>query len=328
MKKLRVGIAGLGGFGELYVTILSQIPYVQITRVCSRTEERAREIAIKYSIPIISTSYENFAFADDIDIACVVTLGKDHAAVVVPALKSGKHVLVEKPFADNLEDAEAMVAAAKGAPGKFMVAHICRFQPPYLHAKEMIDAGKLGRISLIQSYRNNHYTTLTPGRKLNPMRETGIHDIDLALWLTGSSIAECYGYKSFNQSDKEADCCLAIAKLENGTICSFSSSWLGRNAQPTGLDAFMKIIGTEGEIEVRQPADNFRFIDDSEHSHFNLETSLNPVILKQSALSNEIEYFLNCVLENRKPEIITPDEALNTLKAAIQIDNNCKSVSP
>ena len=253
-------------------------------------------------------------------------MGKDHKAVVIPALENGKHVFVEKPIADTLEDAEAMVETAKRVPGKFMVGHICRFQPQYLQAKEMINTGKLGNISMIQTHRNNHYTTLVPGRKLGPLRETAIHDIDLALWLTESNIESSYGYKRYNQSDKEADSCLTIAKLSNGTICSFASSWLSRDAMPAGVDAMMKIIGTKGEIEIHHPPQNFKFVDDKENSCFNPETSLNPLILKQTALTAEIEYFLKCILEDKTPKIITPKEALCSLKAAIRIDESCEVI--
>ncbi|MEN6357566.1 MAG: Gfo/Idh/MocA family oxidoreductase [Armatimonadota bacterium] len=323
MKKLRVGIVGLGEFGELHVTAFSQIPYVEITRVCSRTASRAKEIADKYHVPAISTDYEEFACSDDVDVVSVATLSRDHRVVSVAALESGKHVLLEKPIADSLDDAEAIAAAAKRSAGKFMTAHICRFMPPYAHAKSMIDLGKLGEISMIQAYRNNHYTTLSPGRKLNPMRETAIHDIDLALWFTGSDVEECSGYKRYNQSDKEADSTLAVVKLTNGTLCSFASSWMGRDAMPAGLDAMMKIIGTKGEIEIKMPPDNFRFIDDAKHYNFNPETSLDPIILRQSALATEIEYFLRCVLEDKEPEVVTPEDALKTLRASIEIDKNC-----
>ena len=326
MKELRVGIAGLGEFGELYCTILSQIPYVRVTRVCSRTPSRAEEIAAKYRVPEISTDYTEFARSEDIDIACVVTLGRDHRAVVIPALETGKHVLVEKPIADTAEDAQAMAEAAAKSTGKFMVAHICRFMPPYLQAKEQIETGRIGRISTIQAYRNNHYGTLAPGRKKSPMRETAIHDIDLALWYTGSDIAEAHGYKRYNQSQAEADSCTAIVRLVDGTVCTFSSSWLMRDAAPAGLDAAIKIIGTAGEIEIKMPPANYRFIDDQHQDAFNPETSLTPVILKQSALANEIEYFLGCVIQDRAPEIITPAAAVKALQAAILIDESCAEV--
>ena len=326
MKTLRVGVAGLGEFGELYCTILSQIPYVKIERVCSKTESRAREIAGKYNVPSVSTDYGEFARAEDIDIACVVTLGRDHRAVVIPALESGKHVLVEKPIADTPEDARAMAEAAVEAAGRFMVAHICRFMPLYLHAKEQIKLGEIGRITSIQAHRNNHYSTLAPGRKKNPMRETAIHDIDIALWYTGSSVEEAHGYKKFNQSQEEADNCTATVRLKDGTICTFSSSWLMRDASPAGLDARMKITGTKGEIEITMPPTNYRFINDNVHACFNPETSLSPVILGQSALSAEIEYFLHCTLTGSEPEIITPNDAVNALEAAILIDASCAEV--
>jgi len=326
MKKLRVGIAGLGEFGELHTMVFSQLPYVEVARVCSRTASRAREIADKYNIPSYCADYNELATADDLDVISVVNFGKEHKDVVVPALASGKHVLVEKPIADSVEDAELMIEAARRSKGRFMVAHICRFMPQYRRAKELISSGRLGGISLIQTQRNNHYSTLAPGKKKNPMRETAIHDIDLALWFAGGKLASSHGHKKFNNSDQEADSCMALAKLDNGVMCSFSASWLRRDAQPAGVDARMDIIGTKGELHIRMPPDNLVLIDDNEHSHFNPETSLSPAAIRQTALAGEIEYFLKCVMLDEAPSVITPSEALQSLKTTISIDESCLEI--
>lgn len=325
MKRLKVGIAGLGEFGELHAMVFSQLPYVELSMVCSRTEGRAAEIAKKYNVKAFCTDYEELANSD-LDVISVVNFGKDHKSAVIPALRSGKHVLVEKPIADNLDDAESMVAEARKARGKFMVAHICRFMAPYQRAKELISSGKLGKISMIQTIRNNHCSTLAPGRKKNPMRETAIHDIDLALWLSGSRLESSSGFKKYNNSDKEADSCLAMVKLQNGVMCSFASSWLRRDAQPAGVDARLDIIGTKGELHISMPPSNLVFIDDNEHSFFNPETTLNPVTIRQTALSCEIEYFLKCVMLDETPSVISPEEALESLKAAIRIDESCSEI--
>ena len=326
MKKLKVGIAGLGEFGELHAMVFSQLPYVELSMVCSRTESRASEIAMKYKVKSFCTDYEELANSD-LDVISVVNFGKDHKSAAIPALRSGKHVLVEKPIADSLDDAEAMVLEAKRSKGKFMVAHICRFMSQYQRAKELIDSGKLGNISMIQTVRNNHFSTLAPGRKKNPMRETAIHDIDLALWLSGSRFESASGFKKYNNSDKEADSCLALVKLQNGVMCSFASSWLRRDAQPAGVDARMDIVGTKGELHIKMPPDNLVFIDDNEHSFFNPETTLNPVTIRQTALACEIEYFLKCVMLDETPSVITPEEALESLKTTIRIDESCKEIT-
>lgn len=326
MEKLRVGIAGLGNFGELHLLAFAQLPYVRITRLCSRSETRARELAQRFQVPHISTDRQEFAQSDDVDLVSVVTASSDHAAVAIPALEAGKHVLIEKPMAASLEDAEAIVAAAQKAYGKCMVAHICRFQAPFYHAKRLIDAGELGEIALIQSWRNNHYSLVKPGRFQNPLRETAIHDIDLALWYTGSEIAEVSGFKSFHHTRELADTGCALVRLRNGTICTFASSWLRRDAQPSDLDARLKIVGTRGEIEINQPPRNFTQFDDHAFHFVNPEVVRDPVIMQQTGLMAEIAYFCRCVLEDQAPTMVTPEDALRTLRAAAQIDAACRPI--
>ncbi len=325
-NEVRVGIAGLGEFGELHLRVFSQIPSVKVTRICSRSETRARELAARYGVPGISTDYAEFAAAEDVDVVSVTTLGKDHRQVVVPALERGKHVLVEKPIADTTEDAEAMAEAAAGAKGILAVGHICRFMPEYFQAWRAIASGRLGDIAMIQAWRNNHHSTLAPGRKLNPMRETAIHDIDLALWFTGSPVVSAHGYKRRAQQLAEADSCLAVARLACGTICSFASSWLGRDAAPAGLDARMKIIGTRGEIEIALPSRSYTAIDDSTHRFTELAGAADPLLLIQSPLRAEIECFLQRVMGNSEAPIVTAQEALAALRTAILLDESCEAV--
>jgi len=84
----------------------------------------------------------------------VVTHVKDHYQITIDALKSGKHVFLEKPMADTVEECNAIVEQAKKTTKYFMVGHICRFDTVYALAKEEIEAGNLGEILTIHARRN------------------------------------------------------------------------------------------------------------------------------------------------------------------------------
>jgi predicted dehydrogenase len=158
------------------------------------------------------------------------------------------------------------------------------------------------------------------------MRETAIHDIDLALWFTGSHVLSAHGYKRHAQGQAEADSCLAVARLECGTICSFASSWLGRDASPAGVDARMKIIGTKGEIEIALPSRSYTAIDDSAHRFTEPAIGADPLVLMQSPLRAEIECFLQRVRGNAQAPIVTAQEALQALRTAVLLDESCETI--
>ena len=88
----------------------------------------------------------------------------------------------------------------------------------------------------------------------------------------------------------------------------------------------MKVIGDRGEIEIHMPPANIRLIDDTRHAHSNPETSHSPVILKQSALAAEIEYFLGCIMRDEIPSIVTPAEAFRALSSAVRIDESSEEI--
>ena len=326
MNEVRVGIAGLGSFGELHAAALSSLPYVTLAKVCSRTAARAKEIFERYGAETFCTDYEELACSHDVDAVIVANRGGDHLKVVLPALEAGKHVLVEKPMADTLEDAQAMVSAAESASGAFMVGHICRFQACYLEAKRQVDAGAIGRVVSISARRNVLAAILSPGNLGNPVMEAAIHDIDLAMWIAGADVVESQGYCQHNLSDEVADSYFAQARLANGVICVFESVWLGREGQPADLDAQMKIIGTGGEIEIHQPPRNFILRDGRKSRFLNPEISHDPMLLGQTGLMAEIVYFLKCVMTGTAPKHVTAQDGLRALRAALKISSACRAV--
>ena len=140
MDRIRVGVIGLGWFGEHHVDALQQVALVEVAAVCTRTESRLQEIAKKYKVPKTYTNYNDLLADKDIDMVTVVTHVKDHLAPTEAALKAGKHVFLEKPMADSAEECDQIIAEAEKTDKCFMVGHICRFDTKYALAKEEIES--------------------------------------------------------------------------------------------------------------------------------------------------------------------------------------------
>ncbi len=182
MEAVKIGIVGVGAFGESHLIAYRSLPYVQVTAICDTNAERARDIAIRYNIPRWYADYAEMLRRSEMDAVSVTTPEDAHLAPTVAALQAGKHVLVEKPIATRVSDAEQMLAAARSA-GRFLVpGHILRFETRYALVKEQLAAGELGQLVSISARRNRSKSLAATYLRAPGVLVSSIHDLDLILW--------------------------------------------------------------------------------------------------------------------------------------------------
>ena len=169
---MRVGVIGTGAMGQHHVRIYSEMDDVELVGISDVDEKRVGELASQYStLPF--TDYDEL-LAQDLDAVSIVVPTMLHKQVVLDALAVGTNVLIEKPIADTVENANAMISAAQDAGLTLMVGHIERFNPAVTKMKEIIDSGLLGKIVSISTRRVGPY---------NPrIRDVGII-LDLGVFL-------------------------------------------------------------------------------------------------------------------------------------------------
>ena len=154
MDRLRIGVIGLGWFGEIHCDAIIGIPNLELAALCTRTESRLGELATKFGVKKTYTDYRQLLADPDIDAVSIVTMWDQHSAPAVAALEANKHVFLEKPMASTVEDCRNIIAAAEQSKGIIQIGHICRFNPRYRAAKEAIAAGRIGKIVSMASRRN------------------------------------------------------------------------------------------------------------------------------------------------------------------------------
>nr|HPM80740.1 Gfo/Idh/MocA family oxidoreductase [Candidatus Anammoximicrobium sp.] len=179
-KNIRWGLIGLGWFGEVHAEVLASMPGIELAALCTRRPQRLAEIADRFQVAKRYTNYHDLLADPDIDVVGVTTHIYDHRDIAIDALRSGKHVFLEKPMAPTAADCDQILAAAKQAPGNFMVGHICRFDPRVALAKQVIDEGRIGKIVSMHARRN---LSVKIGRmvldSISALMGDGIHDGDL-----------------------------------------------------------------------------------------------------------------------------------------------------
>ena len=226
MDKVRLGIIGLGWFGEIHGDAVAGIPEIELAALCTRTESRLGELAKKFGVSQTYTDYTEMLANPDIDAVSVVTMWDQHTAPVLDALAAGKHVFLEKPMASTAEDCRKICEAAAAAKGILQIGHICRFNPRYIAAKQAIDEGKIGKIVSLSS-RRNIPAAWTPEilNKIGPIIGDIVHDTDLMLWFTGANIESAYAQTVDVRGLKHPDIGQTMYRFDSGASAILESVW-------------------------------------------------------------------------------------------------------
>ncbi len=309
-KTVRWGLIGLGWFGEVHAEALATMPGISFDAVCTRRPQRLEEIANRFQVPKRFTDYHELLADPEIDVVGITTHIYDHRHIAIDALRSGKHVFLEKPMAPTAADCDDILAAAREAPGFFMVGHICRFDPRVALAKQAIDEGRVGKIISMHARRN---LSKTIGNMvlndISALMGDGIHDGDLMLWFSGAKPVSVYAQEIHPGDKKYPDGGWAMVRLDSGAIAVIESIWHLPATTPYQIDARMEVIGTEGALYI-DCGDAGLQIHDSQGNQMP-DTLYWPNVFGQrfGILRAELRYFADCVAEGRRPERITPDES-------------------
>jgi len=175
---VHVAVVGYGYWGSKHVRVLSTMPDVAVTVVDADERRMAEAVAYYPSIDTATTSLEDVL--DRVDAVLVATPPGSHYEVAVQALRAGKHVLVEKPLATSVRDAEALVAEAAGNGVGLTVGHTFEYNPAVRQLRDIIRSGQLGRVLYVDSAR------LSLGlyqRDVNVVWDLAPHDISIVSFL-------------------------------------------------------------------------------------------------------------------------------------------------
>jgi Predicted dehydrogenases and related proteins len=182
MKKLNIGMIGYGFMGRTHSNAFSQVnhffdvPYQPVLKtVCARNTERAKSFAAKWGYDSVESDWRKVVASRDIDLIDIASPNDTHAEIAIAAAKAGKIVMCEKPLGRNAAESEAMVQAVETAGVPNMVWYNYRRCPAVVLAKNLIDAGTLGKVF---HYRANFLQDWTINPEL-PQGGTGLWRLDV-----------------------------------------------------------------------------------------------------------------------------------------------------
>ncbi len=326
MNRLRIGVIGLGWFGEIHCETIAGVPNLELAALCTRTPERLKSQADKFGVKKTYRDYRDMLADSEIDAVSIVTMWDQHTDPAIAALQAGKHVFLEKPMASTVADCNKIIAAAKKSRGILQIGHICRFNPRYRMAKQAIDQGKIGKIVALSS-RRNIPAAWTPEilNKIGPIVGDAIHDTDLMLWFTGDKVVSAYAQTVSVRGLKHPDIGQTMYRFKNGATATLETVWCMPEKTPFDIDERMSIIGTDGIIHIQDTFPNLGIVSsDKLHSP---DTTYWPMFdgMRGGALREEFAYFADCALKGKTPAIGRPEDAAAALEATLAAEQSART---
>jgi len=252
-KPVRIALAGPGAFGIKHLDALKLIDGVEITSIIGRELPKAQEVADKYGAKHVTNNLDEALARPDVDAVILATPTQMHAAQSIAAMKAGKHVQVEIPLCDKLEEGKAVVATQKQTGLVAMVGHTRRFNPSHQYVHKKIKAGEFNVLQMdVQTYffRRTNMNALGQPRSWTDhlLWHHAAHTVDLFAYQCGSPIVQANALQGPIHPTLGIAMDMSIQlKAASGAICTLSLSF--NNDGPLGT--FFRYIGDTGTYIAR-----------------------------------------------------------------------------
>ena len=253
---LRVGLLGAGWVMDFHARAVAEHPGAELVAAANWREPSLAKLAARHGIPRTTTDWRELVADPEVDAVVVATPNALHAEQAIACLRAGKHVLVEKPMARVLAEADAMLAAAAASRARLMVAHCWRFHPDVLALRARVAAGELGEVVKTRGY-GAHARWGPSGWFTDPelagggaLLDMGVHAIDTARFLLGDPrpVAVRATVGARYRDDPVDDDAIVLVTWSNGSNSIVESGWWQPHVG--GLEADTELYGTGGYARV------------------------------------------------------------------------------
>ncbi|MFD2706490.1 Gfo/Idh/MocA family protein [Salibacterium lacus] len=254
---MKAGLIGCGRIAGKHAEAIRQLQDLEIAAVSDTVQKKMEAFlqhhAVHSNVQTTETCRDLF-FQKDLDVIIITAVSSLHAAMAVEALKHGKHVILEKPMALSIQDADAIIRHARLFNRKVLVCHQLRYRPLFRHVKALMEEGVLGKpyfgSASIRIHRGPDYYESAPWRGTwdqdgGMLINQGIHVIDLLVWLFGNPEA-VHGRVSRALPCKETeDVAAAVLSFENGAAGVVEANTM---TQPDNLGYSLSLFCERGTI--------------------------------------------------------------------------------
>jgi predicted dehydrogenase len=308
---IRFGLLGCGRIAKRHSDLLggNNIRGAKLVAVCDSVRTRADPVAAKFSVPAVY-DIDDFLARKDIDVVSVLTPSGLHPQHVIACARAGKHVVVEKPMALRLSDADDMIRACDQAGVKLFIVKQNRFNVPVVKAREALDAGRFGKLILgtvrvrwcrDQAYYDQDSWRGTWAYDGGVLSNQASHHVDMLEWFFGDVISVHARAVTALAKIETEDTAVATLKFKNGALGIIEATTAAR---PTDLEGSLSVLGEKGMVEIAGFAVNqirhWRFVDETPADKEVIEKfSVNPPNVYGFGHQAYYEHVVDCLTNQR-----------------------------
>ena len=332
-KRINVAVIGAGWVGGIRINACASSPLVNELHIAEINPDRTKQIADNCNATSFTTNWKNLIDNESIDAIIIAsTPESERFPIVRAALKAKKHVMIEKPIAPTLREADEAIKLIEVNNLKFTIGYTRRFDPKYAFINKSLKSGKLGQPVTCLISRNitrEIGNKIKSRSKMSPAAMGGTHSIDFLLWCLQPRLpVKVYSQqagKLFNKISKTPDHQWIIVTMDDGTTITAGSGWVLPLGHPQYSQSWIEVIGTEGSLTV-----------DDTHREVSINTTKHGIRYPLSsmpgeqvdhvfagAMVDETLHFLDAVA-NDNPVLATAQEARLVMEVTIAADLSAK----
>jgi myo-inositol 2-dehydrogenase/D-chiro-inositol 1-dehydrogenase len=337
VERVEVAVIGTGWCGGIRSETLARSALVDKLHVCEIRPDRLAEIQKLTNAATATLDYQDIIKNPDISVVYICTTPEPtHFPIARDCLKAGKHVLLEKPVAMELWEADELITLAKRGNLKFTIGYSQRFNPKIAYAKKKIADGTLGRVVNVMVSRHlarGLGSKIANRVKLSPAAMESTHDLDFVFWLLEPArpvrvySQGAYGY--MQPLNGSYDCMWTTVTMDTGQLVVIGGGWNLPPSYPNYCATWIEITGTEGSL----------FLDDTQRDNW-LNTVKDGTQYPMSTMPGEqvdhvfagqmgpeTLHFLECCIKNRTP-MVSPESARRVMETYTAADLSAERGEP
>jgi len=299
MRRIGVAVVGAGFWGRNHARNLRELNETRLLAVCDKDEAKAKAVADLFGVDAYTDSNKMMK-RQDIEAVTVCTWSTTLATEAMRALRLGKHVLVEKPMANNIHEAQKVIELAKAKHRYLMVGFLMRFIPGVQRIKQAVEKGEIGSVVYATARRVSQW----PERigDVGVVKDLAIHDIDITRYLLQEEPVEVYAKAGSFRHKKFEDHAQILITFRGRKTAYIEANWLTpykiRKLTVTGSEAIVSLDYTTQEITMETAGQ-----------------TLAPRYEVKEPLKLELQHFANCIMDDKEP-ITTGVDGLKALQIA------------
>ena len=312
---LKVGVFGVGHLGKFHLNNWKEIKKAELVGFYDPNDTIAQEVVEKYQLPRF---LDPERLMDACDLVDIIAPTPFHFTLCEKAIRKGKHVFVEKPLANTMEEAKELVKLVKESNVKLQVGHVERFNPAYLAVKTLQLTPMFIEVHRLAQFNPR-------GTEVSVILDLMIHDIDLILSLVKSEVINISA-SGVAVMTETPDIASVRIEFNNGCVANLTSSRISmkkmRKMRLFQKDAYIGIDFLNKKAEVirlktQQDLDVFSFDIETPNGKKTIALS-NPSVPEVNAIRLELEKFCDAILENT-PTLVSEVDGFRAMDIAHQI---------